>query len=230
MKYTPPLIEARLLRRYKRFLADVEVGGKEITVHCANTGSMKNCVVEGSPCWLWDSCNEKRKYRHTLEMVTTSTGDVAGINTMRANQLVEEALVAKRIPQLSQYDQFRREVDVGESRVDFALDSTAQTCFLEVKSVTLGVEGGLGLFPDAKSERASKHLHSLMRLKSEGNRAVLLFCVQHTGINRVAAAKEIDPRYAEALWLAREKGVEVLAFGCEMDACQNTLVRQLEVL
>ncbi|MFL0810983.1 MAG: DNA/RNA nuclease SfsA [Agarilytica sp.] len=230
MKYSPPLKQAVLLRRYKRFLADVILDGQELTVHCANTGSMTHCVVEGSPCWLWDSQNDKRKYRYTWELATTTSGAIAGINTGRANTLVEEAISAGRIAPLAHYQNHKREVKVGSSRIDFVLSGGGPECYLEVKSVTLGVGGGLGLFPDTKSERATKHLKELVQLKQEGKRAVLLFCVQHTAIDRVEAAKDIDPVYASTLAQARLNGVEVLAYRCDISSEENRLMRAIEVL
>lgn len=214
MKFSPELQLGTFLRRYKRFLADVLVGGDVITMHCANTGAMTNCLVEHSPCWFFDSKNNQRKYPHSLELVTTVTGHLAGINTHRANQLVREALAQSVIKELSCYSTVRSEVNYGNSRVDFVLGTQkdGHACYVEVKSVTYGLDGGLGIFPDAKSERARKHLCELMQIKKSGARAVLLFCVQHNGIEMVSPADNVDPEYGRLLRLAEAEGVELLAY------------------
>lgn len=204
-----------LLRRYKRFLADVRLAdGSEITVHCPNTGSMKNCVVPESPCWFSTSTNPKRKYPHTLEVVTTPGGFWAGINTGRANDLVEAGLRSGVIQELQGYERLLREQRYGaeKSRIDFLLERTDEQCFVEVKNVTLMDEPGQGLFPDAVTSRGTKHLRELIAMVDAGQRAVLLFCVQHTGIRWVEPADAIDPLYGETLRLATEAGVEVLAY------------------
>ncbi len=203
-----------MLRRYKRFLADIESpSGETFTIHCPNTGSMKNCWAENTPCWYSDSGNPKRKYRHTLEVTTTPEGALAGVNTGRANVLVEEAVNNGVVAELQGYEQLRREVRYGEenSRIDLLLSGTAGDCYVEVKNVTLA-EGDRGFFPDAVSSRGAKHLRELQKLAESGVRAVLFYCVQHTGIASVEAAREIDPAYAEALDAAIAAGVEVLAY------------------
>ncbi len=215
MKFDPPLNQATLLRRYKRFLTDVQLpDGTQTTLHCPNTGSMTNCLVEHSQCWYSTSDNPKRKYPGTWELATTPCGHWAGINTSRANQLVEEALLAGVVPELNGFDSFKREVRYGgeNSRVDFLLHYGDVRCYLEVKSVTLGEADGCGYFPDAVSERARKHLRELTQLVHSGHRAVLFYCVQHTGIQRVLPADHIDPAYGQALREAATAGVEILAY------------------
>ncbi len=230
MEFAPPLICARFLRRYKRFLVDVELEGECVTVHCPNTGSMTNCLVEGSDCWLMPSDNPKRKYRFGLELVTTATGDIAGVNTLRANGLVEEALRKGAISELAAYDEIRREVKINDkSRIDFQLTRNGQLCFLEVKSVTLSFDGGLGLFPDTKSVRALKHVKELMALVDLGHEAALLFCVQHSGVTSVAPAVEIYPEYAQALREARAAGVLMLAYGTKISETGISLTKAIPV-
>lgn len=209
------LFNARLIQRYKRFLADVILpNGETITLHCPNTGSMKNCIQPMSPCWYSTSVSLTRKYPNTLEIVTTPSGDLAGINTARSNALVEAAIRAGVISELQGYDNIRREVVYGseKSRVDFVLERGDEKCFVEVKNVTLMEAKGQGLFPDAVSERGTKHLRELMQMVREGHRAVLLFCVQHTGIEWVEPADAIDPVYGKTLREAIASGVEVLAY------------------
>ncbi|UZJ46233.1 DNA/RNA nuclease SfsA [Marinimicrobium sp. C6131] len=209
-----------LLRRYKRFLADVRLSdGTEMTIHCPNTGSMRHCVVPESPCWFSDSGNPKRKYRHTWEVATVPGGHLAGVNTGRANLLVEMALNAGRIAELTGYSMLRREVPYGQerSRIDFLLTEDGRPpCYVEVKSVTLMEQSGQGLFPDAVSERGRKHLRELMDIVRGGDRAVLLYCVQHTGIDWVEPADAIDPAYGQALREAAAAGVEIVAYRADI--------------
>ncbi|MGL6159538.1 DNA/RNA nuclease SfsA [Microbulbifer sp.] len=225
MKFNPPLQRGTLLRRYKRFLADIETeAGELMTVHCPNTGSMKNCWAENTPCWYSDSGNPKRKYRHTLEITTTPEAALAGVNTGRANGLVEEAIGTGVVAELQGYETLRREVRYGSenSRIDLLLSGPAGACYVEVKNVTLA-EGARGLFPDAVSSRGAKHLRELQALAEGGVRAVLFYCVQHTGIETVAAAREIDPGYAAALDSALAAGVEVIAYQAHISADEIAL-------
>lgn len=219
MKLIPPLTQGLLLRRYKRFLADVETeSGEILTMHCPNTGSMKNCWEENTPCWYSDSGNPKRKYLHTLEITTTPEGALAGVNTGRANALVEEGIREGVVSELQGYDALRREVKYGEenSRIDFLLSDGDRLCYVEVKNVTLA-EGARGLFPDAVSTRGTKHLRELQKLAQNGVRAVLFYCVQHSNIETVEAAADIDPAYAAALAEAIAAGVEVVAYRATLE-------------
>ncbi|WP_445361200.1 DNA/RNA nuclease SfsA [Microbulbifer sp. EKSA005] len=232
MKFTPQLQKATLLRRYKRFLADVEsASGDVFTIHCPNTGSMKNCWVEGGDCWYSDSGNPKRKYRHTLEICTTPDGALAGVNTGRANALVEEAILSGVVSELQGYESLRREVRYGEenSRIDLLLSGADGDCYVEVKNVTLA-DGAQGYFPDAVSARGAKHLRELQKLAESGVRAVLFYCVQHSGIETVQAAREIDPAYAKALDSAVDAGVQVLAYRAKLGAEGVELVEALPFL
>ncbi|RRJ82245.1 DNA/RNA nuclease SfsA [Aestuariirhabdus litorea] len=239
MIYSPPLLEGRLVRRYKRFLADIETAaGDCLTLHCPNTGSMKNCALPGSRVWFWDSGNSKRKYPHTWELVETSETElgegsiegVACINTARPNQIAHEAIESGVLAELRGYSKIRREVAYGEerSRIDLLLQAEGRPdCYVEVKSVTLAVGGGLGLFPDAVTARGSKHLRELMAVVAAGGRAVLLFVVPHTAIDKVAPASMIDPEYANTLRLAVEAGVEVIAYGAEVSPVSIGLTGRL---
>jgi len=221
---------ATLLTRYKRFMADVRLAdGQLLTLHCPNTGSMKNCIVPESACWYSTSDNPKRKYPHTLEVVTTPGGHFAGVNTGRANALVEQALLASVIEELRGYPLIRREVVYGaeKSRVDFVLggsEDDPRDCYVEVKSVTLMDSEGQGLFPDAVSTRGSKHLRELMAMVHQGYRAVLLFCVQHSGIQWVEPADDIDPIYGATLRAAMAAGVEVIAYQARISPEQGEIV------
>ena len=218
MQYDRPLIPATLIKRYKRFLADVTLeDGSEITVHCPNTGSMKRCAEPGSRVWLYDSQSTTRKYQHTFEWVEVDEKYRACVNTARANQLVAEALEQGTIPELKGYSDIKREPKVEDGRLDFLLTSAAgERCWVEVKSVTLLEEdNGLGCFPDAVTERGRKHLLRLQALKHQGDRAVLLFCVPHEGIREVTVADHIDPAYGQALREVQSGGVEIMAAAVE---------------
>lgn|SRR5690606_12116713 len=215
MQFEPPLQSGILIKRYKRFLADVQLeDGSDITLHCPNTGSMKNCAEPGSRVWFSDSGNDKRKYRHTWELVQVQDNAIAGINTGRANALVLEALQSGAIDALAGYETIRSEVKYGSenSRIDLLLEAKGRpSCFVEIKSVTLG-EGAVGYFPDAVTERGRKHLRELISMVEQRQRAVLFFCVQHTGVKVVKPADHIDPAYGKQLREAAESGVEVLAW------------------
>lgn len=237
MKFDPPLESVTLLRRYKRFMADVKRGdGSEITVHCPNTGSMKNCVL-GVPqqALISDSGNPKRKYRHTLEALQVAHGHWAGVNTSRTNSLVEEAIRAARIPELDPAQGVEREVKYGDSRFDLALGMRADPhTFIEVKNVTLGPgpedeDDGVIAFPDSVTERGQKHLSTLMEVVASGKRAVLVFCVQHSGARVARPADEIDRRYGELLREAQQNGVEVLAWKVSLCETEFSLASPLPI-
>ena len=234
MRFDPPLEEGRLLRRYKRFLADIETaGGEQLTIHCPNTGSMLNCMSEGCRVWFSRSQDPKRKLPGTWELGETPHGRLACINTARANALVEEALRGGVITELAGFTGLRREVRFGEenSRADFCLEFTTGPAWIEVKSVTLGfADSAVAAFPDARTERGARHLRELAAQARAGVRAVQLYCVNLSGIEAVRAAQEIDPAYAAGLREAREAGVEVLAYGAEITPEAIRLVRRLEVL
>lgn len=233
MRFDPPLEEGRLLRRYQRFFADIEtLAGEALTIHCPNTGSMRNCMMEGGRLWFSRSNDPKRKLPGTWELSETPQGRLACVNTARANALVEEALHDGVISELAGFARLRREVRYGaeNSRADFHLDYPDGGAFVEVKSVTLGfADTAVAAFPDARTERGSKHLRELAALARQGVRAVQLYCVNLSGIEAVRPAQEIDPRYATALQAAVAAGVEVLAYGAEASPLGMRLVRRLEV-
>jgi sugar fermentation stimulation protein A len=214
VKFDPPLARGVLVRRYKRFLADVITrNGQALTLHCPNTGAMTGADEPGSEIWYSQSANLKRKYSHTLEVVCSARGNI-GVNTLRANHLIHEALQAKQIDALARYTQIRTEAAIpeGNGRFDFRLTAPGlPTCYVEVKNMTLGLVGGRGAFPDAVSERALKHVEALRAAIGRGERAVLLFCVTHSGIDFATPADEVHPAYGQALREASSAGVEILA-------------------
>ncbi|MAX93179.1 MAG: DNA/RNA nuclease SfsA [Pseudomonas sp.] len=234
MQFSTPLEQGRLIRRYKRFLADVVTdAGDELCIHCPNTGSMLNCMGEGARVWFQRNSDPKRKLPGTWELVETPQGRLACVNTARANRLVEEALLAGVIGELNGFTALKREVAYGleNSRVDFRLDYPTGPAFVEVKSVTLGFDDtAVAAFPDAVTDRGARHLRELAVLARQGLRAVQLYCVNLTGIEAVRPAGEIDPRYAAALRDAVEAGVEVLAYGVELSPEEIWLIRPLPVI
>ena len=216
----PKLFTGTLVKRYKRFLADVvTASGETITVHCPNTGAMTGCIDPESRVYYSESNNPKRKYPCTLEFVETPAGLVS-VNTGRANTLVGEALAHGRIQPLTEFLDIKAEAKIpdGGGRFDFlARDPAGNAAYIEVKSVTLLQAGGRGEFPDAVSARALKHVVALQRMVALGHRGVLIFCAQHCGIKSVSPAQAIDPNYAQGLAEAVAAGVEVYALSCRTD-------------
>lgn len=225
-----PILEGRFLKRYKRFFADLELGGQVVTAHVPNTGSLKSCLEEGAPCWVSSNDDPKRKLKYTLQMLQAH-GSKVGVNTGLANTLVEEAFRKSSIPQWQKFDSVQAEVKLSaETRLDFAFwksnsdrpateKITLQNLnksplhFVEVKNVTLA-EGPTAMFPDAVTTRGQKHLDELMGLLDAGHTAEIFFVVQREGCQRFAPAHDIDPVYAEKLSAAAKAGVVVSAWAC----------------
>lgn len=254
MKFSPSLIKTTLLKRYKRFLADVvsddsgdEKGdgeSREFTAHCPNTGSMKNCWQEGDTAWLLDSQNPKRKYLYTWVLNRNQDGDWICINTHLANQIVSEGIEDGVVKELQGYESLRQEVKYGDenSRIDLLLTGPSKPdCYLEIKTVTLLESGvnektgeefqpGAGYFPDAVSTRGQKHLRELISMVEQGHRAVLFFLVQHSGIKTVSPAAHIDPKYAELLHNATQKGVEIYAYNTHISPAEIKLHQAVPVI
>ncbi len=232
MQIKQPIAYGTLIRRYKRFLADVTLeDGQILTVHCPNSGAMTGCAKPGSKAYFSDSMNPKRKLRHTLEVV--ETGDVSiCVNTHRANALVQEALIDGRVPELSGFNELLREVPYGQerSRIDILLKFGEQDCYVEVKNATLHLGDGVVAFPDAVTSRGQKHLRELMSMVEHGHRAALIYCVARTDARVVRAAYEIDPKYSELLSKAKALGVEVYAIKIEINVPFMTLTQRLPVL
>lgn len=233
MHFEPALQPATLIKRYKRFLADVITpDGRELTLHCANTGAMTGCATPGDTVWYSTSDNAKRKYAHSWELTETQQHHWICVNTLRANQLVREAIEAGRIPELSGYSNLSAEVKYGteNSRIDLMLQAENQPdCYIEVKSVTL-LHAGQGFFPDAVTLRGQKHLRELQSMAEQGQRAVLFFAVLHSGIESVSAAHHIDPRYTELLTQVQKKGVEVMCYGAALSAEGVRLTERLPLV
>jgi sugar fermentation stimulation protein A len=224
MRFSEPLVRGRLLRRYKRFLADIELdGGEIVTAHCANPGSMLGLNDPGISAWLSKSDNPKRKLAWSLEVVEVDVGrgpTLVGINTGHPNRLVEDAISAGAISELAGYETLRREVKYGKnSRIDLLLSNEGKPdCYVEVKNVHLVREPGLAEFPDSVTARGAKHLDELSDMVRQGARAAMFYLVQRGDTERVMIARDIDPAYGDALERARKAGVEVVAYGCEVTA------------
>ncbi len=213
--FDEPLVEARLIKRYKRFLADVELAdGSVVTAHCANSGSMLGCAAPGARVYLSPNTNPKAKLDWRWELVEVD-GHLVGINTARPNRIVEAAIAARTIPELVDFDTIRREVKYGQnSRIDLLLDGPIET-YVEIKNVTLRV-GDEARFPDAVTARGLKHLFELRDMAAAGKRAVLFFLINRGDCVRFAPATDIDPAYGKALVEVARSGVEVLTYDCDV--------------
>ncbi|MEQ8406446.1 MAG: DNA/RNA nuclease SfsA [Oceanicaulis sp.] len=231
MKFASPLQPGRLVKRYKRFLADVALeDGGLITAHCPNPGSMMGLKAPGSRCWVSESTDPRRKLKHTLE-VLEADGTLVAMNTMSPNKIAEAAVRAGEIEALSGYAALRREVKYGEnSRIDLLLtDPKRPDCYVEVKNCHLMRTPGLAEFPDSVTKRGAKHLYELTQRVRAGDRAVQLFIVQRGDCSKLAPAEDLDPAYAEALRAAAVNGVEIFAYGCEVTLEGVTLAAPMEI-
>ncbi|GAL57917.1 DNA/RNA nuclease SfsA [Pseudescherichia vulneris] len=226
MQFSPSLRPATLVQRYKRFLADVITpDGTALTLHCPNTGAMTGCATPGDTVWYSTSDSAKRKYPHTWEITQTQNGTFICVNTLRANTLAKEAILSGVIPELQGYSVLKSEVKYGSenSRIDLMLQAEARrNCYIEVKSVTLA-DKGYGYFPDAVTLRGQKHLRELMSVAASGDRAVMLFTVLHSAIERFSPARHIDAKYAQLLEEAQRQGVEILIYKAELSAEEISL-------
>ncbi|MGM0525031.1 MAG: DNA/RNA nuclease SfsA [Pseudomonadota bacterium] len=232
MQFNKPLKRGVLRKRYKRFLADIDFGDDHITtVHCPNTGAMTGCAEPGYEVWCSNSQNPKRKYQHTWELARDFNNHWIVVNTQRANTIAGEVLQQHTLSALADITDWRAEQKYGEqnSRIDWlGTCADGSHCFVEVKSVTLA-EGDRGYFPDAVSTRGQKHLQELIQMRQQGHRAVLLFLVMHSAIERVSPAAHIDPKYAQLCREAAAAGVEFYAVKSSINEQQLTVDRPLHV-
>lgn len=225
----PSLQKGHLVKRYKRFLADVLLpDGTTVTVHCPNSGSMKGLVSPGNPVWISESLNLTRRLKHTLEIIEVE-GVKVGVNTHNPNLLVREALETG-ILDIPFQGEIKREVKYGvNSRIDFLLeDLDGKRLYVEVKNVTLK-QGNLALFPDSVTERGKKHLEEMVNVVKEGARALMLYVIQRSDCEVFSVAEEIDPKYVEALQKARSAGVEVCAYQCHVDEMGIRVEKPIEI-
>jgi len=233
MRFETPLVPARLIRRYKRFLSDFELeDGRRITAHCPNPGSMLGLADPGVHCWLEPNDNPKRKLRFGWRIVELGDGHRAGIDTSVPNRLVRTALRERRITELSAYSGLRSEVPYGtRSRVDFLLRETGlPDAYVEVKNVHLRRTADWAEFPDSVTARGARHLRELAEMVTRGHRAVMLYIVQRTDCGRFRLAGDLDPAYAAAFLLARNAGVEAICYDCTVSTDGISLRRALPVV
>ena len=231
MRFEAPLVEGRLVRRWKRFFAEAELaGGERVIAHCANPGAMTGCMPAGAQVWLRPCADPRRRLAWTWELVRAGRALVC-VNSARANPVVAEALAAGRIAELAGAGTPRREVRLGaHSRIDFAFGSGRDRTWVEVKTVTLDAGAGVAAFPDSVTARGTRHLHELTRAARRGQRAVLLFCAARSDARAVRPADEIDPDYGRALRRAAAAGVEVIAYGARLSRRGIWLAGRLPVL
>lgn len=229
--FSSSLKQATLIKRYKRFLADVVFpDGTISTVHCPNTGAMTGCKDEHSKIYLSLSANVKRKYAYTWEYATDQTGNKICVNTNMANKVIKDALHNSKIKELSHYSRVKPEHKVNASRIDFLLQSPQHPdCYVEVKSATLA-EGDCAMFPDTVTERGKKHCYELAQLSQQGYKAILLFCVMRESITQFKIAHQIDPDYAKAVKFAMEQGVDVICYGCDLNLTEIEISHPIPII
>jgi sugar fermentation stimulation protein A len=229
MKFEQTLIQGNLIKRYKRFLADVRLSnGNIITCHCPNSGSMKTCIGEDWPVLLSKSDNPTRKYPHTWEMVHNGQCWI-GINTHLANTIAFEAISDKTITELQGYEIIEREKKYGQnSRIDILLHNGKDKCYVEVKNVTLVEEDGYYRFPDSVTSRGLKHLHELHKIVKNGGRAVMLYVIQRSDGTIFKAADHIDPEYARVLKIVYQNGVEILPYLADVNPEGIRIIKKVE--
>ena len=233
MRFQTQLVPARLIRRYKRFLADcvLEHDGREITAHCANPGSMLGLAEPGSRIWLEPNDDPKKKLKFGWRLVDHGNGHFTGVDTSLPNRALKSALIAGQIAPFAAYSQVRPEVKYAEtSRIDFLLSAEGlPDAYVEVKSVTLSRSSGLAEFPDSVTARGAKHLAALAAMAQAGHRAVMFYLVQRTDCTRFALAGDIDPTYAAAYRAARDAGVETFCFGTHISPQGVEIADPLEI-
>lgn len=226
MKFKIPLIHGTLIKRYKRFLSDIKLDdGTIIVAHCTNSGSMKTCIEEGAEVYLSPATDPKRKTKYTWEMIKLN-GNWVGVNTMHPNLIAFEAIKTNQIKQLTGYNHIQREVKSGKSRIDIMAQNKYETCFIEVKNVTMK-DGRYARFPDAVTTRGKKHLDELIALKKEGIRAVMLYIIQRSDVDVFTPAHEIDPNYAKALKNAYKNGVEIIALRVKVSPTEIIIDKEI---
>ena len=226
MKFTNSLIKGKLIRRYKRFFTDIEVNNKVVTAHCPNTGSMMGLLDVGNIVWLTKHNDPKRKLKFTLEMIKVKN-KVVGVNTHRANRIVEHGLVNKLIKEFNSAKNIKREFKYSEdTRFDFLCDKK----LLEVKNVTLMRDNKVAEFPDAVTERGAKHLNKLVNSIKKGYKPYVLFLTQIQGINNFRIANDIDPNYFKEYIIAKKAGVNFLAYRCSLNSKEIKIEKKINII
>ena len=236
MNFPTPLLTGKLIKRYKRFLADVKLDtGEFVTAHCANPGSMMGLKEEGAPVWLSTSDNPKRKLKYSWELLQVDLGHgphFVGINTNHPNALVADAIGAGKIAELMDYGSLRREVKYGvNSRIDILLeDENKPDCYVEIKNVHLMRKHGFAEFPDSVTERGRKHLNELAAYVKKGHRCVMFYLIQRTDAETFSLARDMDPKYAEAFDAALEAGVEAYAYSCKISPVRIEIDKAIPIV
>jgi sugar fermentation stimulation protein A len=229
MNFEQELQPGILIKRHKRFLADIELADKKrLTIHCPNTGSMLGCSEPGSPVMISRSDNPARKYPHTLEMVKAGSVWV-GVNTSLTNKLVREALEKRKVKEFGRQDSIVKEIKTSaHTRLDFVMEREGARIYMEVKNCSLA-ENRVAMFPDAVTARGTKHLHELAALKEQGHKAAVFFCVQRSDADCFMPAHHIDPVYAKTLANVMSKGVMILAYQADVSPREIKITRKLPV-
>ncbi len=232
MRFPTPLVPARLIRRYNRFLSDMVLeGGSEVRAHCPNPGSMMGLKDPGLRCWLEPNDDPKKKLKYGWRLVELEGGDWSGVDTAVPNRVVKEVLMARAVPELASYGTVRPEVKYGaKSRVDFLLTEPGlPDAYVEVKNVHLRRDGDWAEFPDSVTARGARHLDELAEMVAQGHRAVMFYVVQRTDCARFRLADDLDPAYAEAFARARAAGVEAICYDSAISPQEITLRKPIPI-
>ena len=230
MKFEDTLLKGKLIKRYKRFFADIKVNNQILTSHCPNTGSMLGLLDKGNETWISKNNNPKRKLKYTLELIKVKKY-LVGINTHRANKIVYEALKYNLIKELKDSDKIQKEAVFDKStRFDFLLNKKNKKIFLEVKNVTLSLNGKTAEFPDAKTERGVKHLHKLLEAQNKGFESYILFLIQRENINEFKIANHIDLEYYNVFKKAKQNGINILAYDCSLSPKEIKVNKSIKIL
>lgn len=226
VKFETPLVKGKLIKRYKRFLADIELENGEVVIaHCTNSGSMKSCLEEGADVYLSPNDSPTRKTKFTWEMIKINNQWV-GINTNIPNLIVYNAIIDGQIKKINNYNIVKREVTFGDSRFDIYAENENEKCFIEVKNVSMK-DGRYARFPDAVTKRGTKHLNTLMDVKRQKIRAIMVYIIQRMDVEIFSPAYEIDPKYADTLKKAYSKGVEVIPLQVDVSPFEIKIIREL---
>ena len=231
MEFTKSLLKGKLIKRYKRFFVDVNLNKEIVTAHCPNTGSMKGLLDVNNEVFLIKHDDPKRKLKYTLEVLKGNNGHI-GVNTHRANRIVEDAIIGGKIKELGKITECKREVKYGEnSRIDFLIKTKSNiSIFLEVKNVTLSRKKSLSEFPDAVTERGTKHLLELAKLPNKNTKAMMFYLIQRDDCTSFKIAQDIDPNYFDNFEKARKLGVEVVCYNCSFDNSQIKVNKRVKLI
>ena len=229
MKIEPKLIHVKFVKRYKRFFTDIILNKKKITVHCPNSGSMLGLLNQNNDAWISKSDNPNRKLKFTLEIINDKKSNV-GVNTHRANRIVEEALLNKKIVELNKFSSIKREAKFSkETRFDFLLENKNKKAFLEVKNVTLCRKNNISEFPDAVTSRGRKHLVHLQDAIKQGYESYLLFLIQREDAEILKIANDIDSEYFKEIKKAKKNGVKIIAYSCKVKENEISITKNIKV-